>query len=237
MNAIQAMVQQQVATNHSAIAAKALPVGFSKAMTEALSKSVAKAKAEEAADGKWLALSKMLYSEGWTPATIDQSLVGKQNRDTIRNGMIDSWPNESERAHLKADPSTLNDDQKKRVKAIRQTFGPNMSNIEKYLARLVAEAAKAEAEAKAKAELEAAIAAGTATVKTEAEVKAEKAAAAKAEAEAKALKQFRKALTDAARYVSNMTGVEQEDGTPVDLVKAKAEIEAILGRFPTSFAV
>jgi hypothetical protein len=234
MNAIESMVQQAVASNHTAVGAKALPVGFSKVMTEALRKEDAKAKAEEAASGKWQSLAKILFEAEWRLASIDQSLVGKANRDTLRAGMVESWPNDTERAQLKADPSTLTDDQKKRVKAIRGSFGPNFKLIEKYLKNLEDADAKAKAEALAKAELEAAIAAGTAVVKTEAEVKAEKAAAAKAEAEAKALKQFRKALTDAARYVSNMTGVEQEDGTVVDLVKAKQDIEAILGRFPSA---
>jgi colicin import membrane protein len=237
MNAIEQMTQQALATNHTAAMAKALPTGFHKVMGEALRKEDAKAKAEEAASGKWQSLAKILYEAEWRLASIDQSQVGKQNREVLRTGMVESWPNDSERANLKADPATLTDDQKKRNKVIRASFGPNFKLIEKYLKALEEAEAKAKAEALAKAELEAAIAAGTAVVKTEAEVKAEKAAAAKAEAEAKALKQFRKALTDAARYVSNMTGVEQEDGTPVDLVKAKQDIEAILGRFPTSFAV
>jgi len=234
MNAIEQMTQQAIATNHTAAMAKALPTGFHKIMGEALRKEDAKAKAEEAAQGKWQSLTKVLYEASWRVAHIDQSLVGKANRDTLRDGMVESWPNEAERAHLKADPATLTDDQKKRVKVIRGSFGGNFRLIEKYLAALETAEAEAKAEALAKAELEAAIAAGTAVVKTEAEIKAEKAAAAKAEAEAKALKQFRKALTDAARYVSNMTGVVQEDGTAVDLVKAKQDIEAILGRFPNA---
>ena len=234
MNAIQAMVQQQVATNHSAAMAKALPTGFHKIMGEALKTEDKKAKAAEAALGKWQVLGKCLYEAGWRIAHIDQSLVGKANREVLRAGMVEAWPDAAERAHLIADPATLTDDQKKRVKVIRGSFGGNFKAIETYLTKAEEAEAKAKAEALAKAELEAAIAAGTATVKTEAELKAEKAAEAKAEAEAKALKQLRKALTDAARYASNLTGVVQEDGTPVDLVKAKQDIEAILGRFPSA---
>jgi hypothetical protein len=228
MNAIEQMVQQQVATNHTAVGAKVLPNTFAKAMAEALTKTVAKAKAEEAAEGKWLALSKLLYGEGWTVASIDQSLVGKANRDLIRAGMVDNWPNEAERAHLKADPKTLTDEQKKRVKTIRQGFGPNLTNIEKYLTRLETEAA----EAKAKAELEAAIAAGQVEVVSEEEAKAAEEAKAKAEKEAKRLKQCRKALEDAIRHFGEMTGLADAAGQPVDLVKAKADVQAILGRLP-----
>jgi hypothetical protein len=228
MNAIEQMVQSAVATNHVAAGAKVLPNTFAKAMAEALTKTVAKAKAEEAADGKWMALSKLLYGEGWTVASIDQSLVGKANRDLIRAGMVDNWPNEAERAHLKADSKTLTDDQKKRVKTIRQGFGPNLSNIEKYLTRFETEAAQA----KAKAELEAAIAAGQVEVVSEEEAKAAQAKAKAIEEEAKRLKRCRKALEDAIRYFGEMPGLADTAGQPVDLVKAKADVQAILGRLP-----
>jgi hypothetical protein len=225
MNAIEKMVQQQVATNHVAQGLMAIPAGFGKAMTEALSHTVAKAKAEAKSNGKWQALAALLIDGGWTLKSIDGSAVGKVNRDLIRAGMVGNWPDAKERANMLADHKTLSVSEKERVREIRQSFGPNFKLVERYIGEAEAKAA----EAKAKAELEAA---GEVEVLSEAEAKAAKEAEAKAEAEAKILKQFRKAIADAIRYVGNMEGAKQEDGTAVDLVKAKADLTAMLGRFP-----
>lgn len=216
MNAIQSMVQQQIATNHVAPGAKALPDGFGKLIKDALTKSDAAHRAVEGAKGKWQSTAAALFAAGWTPASIDGSVVGKVNRDVLRSSMVDNWPNASERAALAADPKTLDQQTKDRVRAIRQGFGPNLILIEKYLGELAAKAAA-----------EAAAAAGAAEPTAE-----EVAAAAAEEAAAKRLKQFRKAIADAIRYAGEMTGVVQEDGKPVDLVATSNELKAILGRFP-----
>ena len=216
MNAIQSMVQQQIATNHTASAARELPAGFGKLIKDALVKTDAAAKAVDGALGRWQLTSAALFEDGWRLAHIDGSTVGKANRDVLRSSMVDNWPNASERAALAADPKTLDQATKDRVRAIRQSFGANFALIEKYL-RKAEEAAAAEAAA----------AAGTAEPTAE-----EKAAAEAADAAAKLLKQFRKAIDDAVRYVGKMEGVTQEDGKAVDLVATAAELKAILGRFP-----
>lgn len=143
MNAIESMVQTQIATNHSAAGALALPSGFGAVCADALRKSNDADKAVEASKGKWVALSEVLFDAEWRVASLDgKTLVGKQNRQTLRDGMIASWPNAKERAQLLADPKTLDDDVKKRVKTIRQGFGAKFALIEKYLAELEAEGAE-----------------------------------------------------------------------------------------------
>jgi hypothetical protein len=152
MNAIESMVQQQVATSHSAVGALALPSGFNALCSDALKKSNDADKAVEASKGKWVALSEVLFDAEWRVASIDgKTLVGKQNRQTLRDGMIESWPNAKERAQLLADPKTLDDDVKKRVKTIRMGFGAKFALIEKYLAELEAEGAE-ETETETKSE-------------------------------------------------------------------------------------
>jgi hypothetical protein len=216
MNGIQSMVNQAIATNHTASAARELPVGFGKLIKDALSKTDAAVKAVEGAKGRWQTTAAALFESGWRLAHIDASVVGKANRDVLRSSMVDNWPNASERAALAADPKTLDQQTKDRVRAIRQSFGANFALIEKYLGELAAKAAA-----------EAAAAAGAAAPTAE-----ETTAAAAEEAAAKRLKQFRKAVADAIRYAGEMEGVKQEDGTAVDLVATAAELKAILGRFP-----
>jgi hypothetical protein len=151
MNAIQAMVQQQVATNHSAVGALALPAGFAAVCADALKKSNDADKAVEGAKGKWVSLSSVLYDAEWRVASLDgKTLVGKQNRQTLRDGMIASWPVAKERANLLADPKTLDDAAKDRNKVIRQGFGAKFALIEKYLAELEAEGEEGEAESETK---------------------------------------------------------------------------------------
>ena len=60
MNAIEAMVQTQIATNHSAVGALALPSGFGAVCADALKKSNAAEAALEGAKGKWVSLSSVL---------------------------------------------------------------------------------------------------------------------------------------------------------------------------------
>jgi hypothetical protein len=149
MNAIEAMVQTQIATNHSAVGALALPVGFSAVCADALKKSNDADKAVEGAKGKWVSLSSVLYDAEWRVASLDgKTLVGKQNRQTLRDGMIASWPNAKERANLLADPKSLDDAAKDRNKVIRQGFGAKFALIEKYLAELESEGEETETEAK-----------------------------------------------------------------------------------------
>ena len=151
MNAIEAMVQQQVATNHTAVGALTLPSGFNAVCADALKKSNDADKAVEGAKGKWVSLSSVLYDAEWRVASLDgKTLVGKQNRQTLRDGMIASWPIAKERANLLADPKTLDDAAKDRNKVIRQGFGAKFALIEKYLAELEAEAEGEEAEAEPK---------------------------------------------------------------------------------------
>ena len=151
MNAIEAMVQTQIATNHSAVGALALPSGFGAVCADALKKSNAAEAALEGAKGKWVSLSSVLYDAEWRVASLDgKTLVGKQNRQTLRDGMIASWPIAKERANLLADPKTLDDAAKDRNKVIRQGFGAKFALIEKYLAELEAEADGEEAEAETK---------------------------------------------------------------------------------------
>jgi hypothetical protein len=141
MNAIEAMVQTQIATNHTAVGALALPSGFNAICADALKKSNDADKAVEGAKGKWVSLSEVLYDAEWRVASLDgKTLVGKQNRQTLRDGMIASWPVAKERANLLADPKTLDDAAKDRNKVIRQGFGAKFALIEKYLAELEAEA-------------------------------------------------------------------------------------------------
>lgn len=216
MNGIQSMVNQAIATNHVAVGARELPAGAGKVIKEALSKTDAAHRAVEGAKGKWQTLATVLFDADWTPASIDGSTVGKANRDVLRAGFVANWPDASERAALQADPKTLDQTAKDRVRAIRQGFGPNLILIEKYLGELAAKAAA-----------DAAAAAGAPEPTAE-----EAAASAAEEAAAKRLKQFRKAVADAVRYCGEMEGVRQEDGTAVDLVATAAELKAILGRFP-----
>jgi len=216
MNAIQSMVQTAIATNHVAHGARELPSGFGKLIRDALVKTDAAAKAVDGALGRWQATAAALFEGGWRLAHIDGSTVGKANRDVLRQSMVDNWPNAAERTALAADPKTLDQSTKDRVRAIRQSFGPNFALIEKYLGKAEVAAAAEEAAAAGAAE-------PTAEEKAEAE---------KAEAAAKLLKQFRKAVDDAIRYVGKMEGVQQEDGKAVDLVATAAELKAILGRFP-----
>ena len=151
MNAIEAMVQTQIATNHSAFGSLALPSGFGAVCADALKKSNAAEAALEGAKGKWVSLSSVLYDAEWRVASLDgKTLVGKQNRQTLRDGMIASWPIAKERANLLADPKTLDDAAKDRNKVIRQGFGAKFALIEKYLAELEAEADGEEAEAETK---------------------------------------------------------------------------------------
>ena len=151
MNAIEAMVQQQVATNHTAVGALTLPAGFGAVCADALKKSNDADKAVEGAKGKWVSLSSVLYDAEWRVASLDgKTLVGKQNRQTLRDGMIASWPIAKERANLLADPKTLDDAAKDRNKVIRQGFGAKFALIEKYLAELEAEAEGEETEAETK---------------------------------------------------------------------------------------
>ena len=151
MNAIEAMVQQQVATNHTAVGALALPVGFAAVCADALKKSNDADKAVEGAKGKWVSLSSVLYDAEWRVASLDgKTLVGKQNRQTLRDGMIASWPIAKERANLLADPKTLDDAAKDRNKVIRQGFGAKFALIEKYLAELESEGEEGEGETEAK---------------------------------------------------------------------------------------
>jgi hypothetical protein len=141
MNAIEAMVQTQIATNHTAVGALALPSGFNAICADALKKSNDADKAVEGAKGKWVSLSEVLYDAEWRVASLDgKTLVGKQNRQTLRDGMIASWPIAKERANLLADPKTLDDDVKKRNQKIRMGFGTRIALIEKYLTELEAEA-------------------------------------------------------------------------------------------------
>jgi hypothetical protein len=151
MNAIESMVQQQVATNHTAVGALALPSGFGAVCADALKKSNAAEAALEGAKGKWVSLSSVLFDAEWRVASLDgKTLVGKQNRQTLRDGMIANWPVAKERANLLADPKALDDAAKDRNKVIRQGFGAKFALIEKYLAELEAEADGEEAEAEAK---------------------------------------------------------------------------------------
>lgn len=151
MNAIEAMVQTQIATNHTAVGALTLPPGFNAVCADALKKSNDADKAVEGAKGKWVNLSSVLYDAEWRAASLDgKTLVGKQNRQTLRDGMIASWPVAKERANLLADPKTLDDAAKDRNKKIRMGFGAKFALIEKYLAELEAEAEGEEAEAEPK---------------------------------------------------------------------------------------
>jgi hypothetical protein len=202
MNAIEAMVQQQVATNHTAVGALVLPAGFGAVCADALKKSNDADKAVEGAKGKWVALSSVLYDAEWRVASLDgKTLVGKQNRQTLRDGMIASWPIAKERANLLADPKTLDDDAKKRVKTIRMGFGAKFALIEKYLAEL-------EAEANGEDETE-----------TETETKSE-------------VTKLRKAIESAVKYAGKLDGLHDAAGKPVDLVVLTNDLKAILGRLP-----
>jgi hypothetical protein len=202
MNAIESMVQQQVATNHSAVGALALPVGFGAVCADALKKSNDADKAVEGAKGKWVSLSSVLYDAEWRVASLDgKTLVGKQNRQTLRDGMIANWPVAKERANLLADPKTLEDDVKKRNQKIRMGFGTRIALIEKYLAEL-------ESEANGEDETE-----------TETETKSE-------------VTKLRKAIESAVKYAGKLDGLHDAAGKPVDLVILTNDLKAILGRLP-----
>jgi hypothetical protein len=204
MNAIEAMVQQQVATNHTAVGALDLPAGFNALCSDALRKSNDADKAVEASKGKWVSLSEVLYDAEWRVASLDgKTLVGKQNRQTLRDGMVASWPNAKERAQLLADPNTLDDDVKKRVKKIRMGFGPKFALIEKYLTELEAGANGDETE-------------------TETETKSENSEITK----------LRKAIESAVKYAGKLEGLSDAAGKPVDLVVLANDLKAILGRLP-----
>jgi hypothetical protein len=202
MNAIEAMVQTQIATNHTAVGALALPSGFNAICADALKKSNDADKAVEGAKGKWVSLSEVLYDAEWRVASLDgKTLVGKQNRQTLRDGMIASWPIAKERANLLADPKTLDDDVKKRNQKIRMGFGTRIALIEKYLAEL-------ESEANGEEETE-----------TETETKSE-------------VTKLRKAIESAVKYAGKLEGLSDAAGKPVDLVILTNDLKAILGRLP-----
>jgi hypothetical protein len=202
MNAIEAMVQTQIATNHSAVGELTLPSGFGAVCADALKKSNDADKAVEGAKGKWVSLSSVLYDAEWRVASLDgKTLVGKQNRQTLRDGMIASWPVAKERANLLADPKTLDDAAKARNKVIRGGFGAKFALIEKYLAEL-------EAEANGEDETETATATNTPVDK------------------------LRKAIESAVKYAGKLDGLHDAAGKPVDLVILTNDLKAILGRLP-----